>query len=328
MDNKVRIASLLAATQLGVMGSVCAQDRPAGYPNKPIRIVSSVQPGAGGDTMARIVAQIISDKWGTNVVVDNRAGAGGTIASELVARAAPDGYTLYSQGDSLLIQGATKRVAFDVLKAFEPVTPTSQQPYILITQINFPVKSIKELAAYSQSNRVTYSGSSGIGSMPHIGMERFAKLAGAKFTFVAYKGSGPGIIAVIGGEIHMVAASSIGASMALRTGKVRALANLGPKRIPSMPDLPTVAEQGFPGFKVTNRYGLQAPAGTPKEIVLALNRVVGEGMYDPKLKARLAADGSEPADRMTPSEYKASQAKEYVEIEQQVRQMDLGAILK
>jgi tripartite-type tricarboxylate transporter receptor subunit TctC len=116
--------------------------------------------------------------------------------------------------------------------------------------------------------------------------------------------------------------------MALRTGKVRALANLGPKRIPSMPDLPTVAEQGFPGFKVTNRYGLQAPAGTPKEIVLALNRVVGEGMYDPKLKARLAADGSEPADRMTPSEYKASQAKEYVEIEQQVRQMDLGAILK
>lgn len=328
MGRNLVIAGALVVSQCVVAVTAGAQDRPGGYPNKPIRIVSSVQPGAGGDTMARIVAQIIADKWGTNVVVDNRAGAGGTIATELVARAAPDGYTLYSQGESLLIQGATKRVAFDVLKAFEPVTPTSQQPYILITQINFPVKSIKELVTYSQVNRVTYSGSSGIGSMPHIGMERFAKMSGAKFTFVAYKGSGPGIIAVMGGEINMVAASSIGASMALRTGKVRALANLGPKRVPSLPDLPTVAEQGYPGFKVTNRYGLQAPAGTPKEIVLALNRVVGEGMFDPRLKARLSADGSEPADRMTPEEYKAAQAKEYVEIEQQVRQMDLGTILK
>jgi len=328
MMKKLGIAGVLVLVQGVVAVTAVAQDRPGGYPSKPIRIVSSVQPGAGGDTMARIVAQIIADKWGVHAVVDNRAGAGGTIATELVARAAPDGYTLYSQGESLLIQGATKRVAFDVLKAFAPITPTSQQPYILISQINFPVKTIKELVAYSQTNRVTYSGSSGIGSMPHIGMERFAKMSGAKFTFVAYKGSGPGIIAVMGGEINMVAASAIGASMALRTGKVRALANLGPKRVPSLPDLPTVAEQGYPGFKVTNRYGLQAPAGTPRDIVLALNRVVGEGMFDAKLKARLSADGSEPADRMTPEEYKAAQAKEYAEIEQQVKQMDLGAVLK
>lgn len=314
--------ALLAGAQMAV-----AQDRPSGYPTKPIRIVSSVQPGAGGDTMARVVASIIQDKWGANVVVENRSGAGGTIASEIVARATPDGYTLYSQGESLLIQGATKRVPFDVLKAFDPVTPTSQQPYILLTQLTMPVKSIKELITYSQQHRVTYSGSSGIGSMPHIGMERFAQMSGAKFTFVPYKGSGPAIIALMGGEINMAATSAIGATTALRSGKVRALANLGPKRVPALPDLPTVAEQGFPGFKVTNRYGVQAPAGTPRAIVLALNKIIGEAMHTPKMIERLLADGSEPADRMTPDEYRAAQAKEFLEIEQQVKRMDLKGVL-
>lgn len=317
----------LAAALLVCFRAGWAQERPPGYPTKPIRIVSSVQPGAGGDTMARVVGAIISEKWNANVVVENRSGAGGTIASEIVARATPDGYTLYSQGESLLIQGATKRVPFDVLKAFDPVTPTSQQPYILLTQLNMPVKSIKELITYSQQNRVTYSGSSGIGSMPHIGMERFAQMSGAKFTFVPYKGSGPAIIALMSGEIHMAATSSIGASIALRTGKVRALANLGPKRIPAMPDLPTIAEQGFPGFKVTNRYGVQAPAGTPKAIVLALNKIIGDAMHEKKMVDRLAADGSEPADRMTPDEYRAAQAKEFVEIEQQVSRMNLKGVL-
>jgi tripartite-type tricarboxylate transporter receptor subunit TctC len=319
------VAVLALSTLLG--GVALGQDRPPGYPSKPIRIVSSVQPGAGGDTMARVVASIISEKWGASVIVENRSGAGGTIATEIVARATPDGYTLYSQGESLLIQGATKRVAFDVLKAFDPVTPTSQQPYILLTQLTMPVKSIKELITYSQRNRVTYSGSSGIGSMPHIGMERFAQMSGAKFTFVPYKGSGPAIIALMGGEINMAAASSIGASIALRTGKVRALANLGSKRIPSMPDLPTVAEQGFPGFKVSNRYGVQAPAGTPKTIVLALNKIISDAMHAPKLIERLAADGSEPADRMTPNEYRAAQIEEFAEISRQVQSMDLKGVL-
>jgi tripartite-type tricarboxylate transporter receptor subunit TctC len=327
MTTRSRVSLPLAVALVVGTSVVSAQDRPPGYPNKPIRIVSSVQPGAGGDTMARIVAQILTEKWGTNVVVDNRPGAGGSIATTLVARSTPDGYTLYSQGESLLIQGATKRVPFDVLKAFDPITPTSQQPYILITQPKMPVRSIKELVTYSQTHRITYSGSSGIASMPHIGMERFAKLSGAKFTFVPYKGSGPAIIGLMGGEIDMVAASSIGASMALRTGKVRALANLGAKRVPSMADLPTVAEQGYPGFEVSNRYGLQAPAGTPRAIVLAINRVVGEAMHDKKLANRLAADGSEPADRMTPDEYRAEQEKKYHEIEEQVKRMDLKRIL-
>jgi len=305
-----------------------AQERPAGYPSKPIRLVVSVAPGAGGDTMARAVGKIITDSWKADIVVDNRPGAGGTIASELVAKATPDGYTFLSLGSSLLIQGATKRASFHPLKAFDPVVPTSMQPYILLAHPNLPVKSIKELIAHSANHKVTYAGSSGIGSMPHIGMSRFAKLSGAKLQYIPYKGSAPSIIALMGGEIHMAATSSIAATGAIRTGKVRALANLGPTRVAALPDLPTVAEQGFPGFSVTNRYGLQAPAGTPRAILLAINRIVGEAMHKPEMVKFLAASGSQPNERMTPDEYRAAMTREYAEIEEQVKELDLKSIIK
>jgi tripartite-type tricarboxylate transporter receptor subunit TctC len=308
---------------LAVNLAASAQNKPANYPVRPIRLVVAVQPGAGGDTMARAVGQMITERWGQNVVVDNRAGAGGVIASELVARSAPDGYTFLSLGDSLLMQGVTKRVPFDVLKAFDNVVPTSYQPYVAVVGLNFPPKSIKELIAYSATSQVTYSGASGIGTSVHIGMEYFKHLSGARLLFVPYKGSAPAIIAVMGGEIHMAVGSSIAASGAVRTGKVRALACLGLTRIPSMPDLPTIAEQGFPNFRITNRYGLQAPAGTPKEIIAAINQVVSDGMHTPQMVKRLAADGSQPAPRMTAEEYKAAMAREYVEIEQQVKLMNI-----
>ena len=154
-------------------------------------------------------------------------------------------------------------------------------------------------------------------------MERLAQLSGAKLLFIPYKGSAPAIIAAMGGEIHMAAASAMAASAAIRTGKVRALAALGLTRIPSMPDLPTVAEQGFPGFKITNRYSLHAPAGTPRAIINAINRVVSDGMHSPQMAQRLEADGSQPAERMTPEQLKATIAREYVELEQQVKQLNI-----
>lgn len=318
----------LATAVLSCGAGAFAQERPAGYPSKPIRIVVSVAPGAGGDTMARAVGKIIADSWKADIVIDNRPGAGGAIASELVAKATPDGYTFFSQGSSLLIQGATKRVSFHPLKAFDPVVPTSVQPYILLAHPNLPVKSIKELIAHSANHRVTYAGSSGIGSMPHIGMSRFSKLSGAKLHYIAYKGSAPSILALMGGEIHMAATSSIAATGAINSGKVRGLANLGPTRVPALPDLPTVAEQGFPGFSVTNRYGLQAPAGTPRPILAAINRIVGEAMHGPDMVKFLAAVGSQPNDRMTPEEYRAAMTREYAEIEEQMQQLDLKSIVK
>lgn len=318
-----RLACWLTPAVLACNGVAIAQDKPGDYPVRPIRIIVSVAPGAGGDAIARVAGQMLTDRWGQNAVVDNRAGGGGVIATELVARSAPDGYTLLSQGETVLLQGATKRVPFDVLKAFDPVVATSAQPYILLVGLNLPVKSMKELVAFSATQTVTYSGSSGVGSTIHLGMEWWAQLSGAKLLFVPYKGSAPAIVGAMGGEIHMAGASAIAASGAIRSGKLRALATLGLTRIPALPDLPTVAEQGYPGFKITNRYMLLAPAGTPRAIIAAINRVVSDGMHTPQMTQRLSADGSQPAERMTPGELKATMAREYVEIEQQVKRLNI-----
>lgn len=298
-------------------------DKPAGYPVRPIRLMVTVAPGAGTDAIAREVAQMLTTQFGQNVVVDNRPGGGGVIATELVARAAPDGYTIIMQGDTMMLLGATKRVPFDVLKAFDPIVATATQPYILLVNPSLPFKSIKEMVAYSAKQTLNYSGSSGVGSTVHLGMEWFAQLSGAKLLFVPYKGSAPAILAAMGGEIHMAAGSTIAASSAIRTGKVRALATLGLTRVPSLPDLPTVAEQGYPGFKITNRYNIYAPAGTPRPIINAINHSVSGGMHTPQMAQRLAADGSQPAERMSPEELKATMSREYAEIEQQIKRLNI-----
>lgn len=300
-----------------------AQDKPADYPKRPIRFIVAVQPGAGGDAMARAAGQFLSDRWGQSVVVDNRPGAGGLIATELVARAAPDGYTILSQGDTVTIQAAMKRLPFDILKALDPIVPTSTQPYILLAHPSLTVTSVKELIALSKKQAVTYSGGAGLGGTVHLGMERWNMLSGAKLVFVPYKGSAPSITAAMGGEIQLAAGSAIAATAAIRTGKLRGFANLGPARVPALPDLPTMAEQGYPDFKVTNRYGLFAPAGTPRPILLAINRVISEGMHSPQMIQRLAGDGSQPAERMSPDQLKTAIAREYVEFEQILKQLNL-----
>ena len=318
------LAIWLAGAALAFCGAAAAQDKRAGYPAKPIRLIVAVSPGAGADAIARAVAQMLTDRWGQNAIVDNRSGGGGVIATELVARSAPDGYTFLSQGETVLYQSAQKRLPFEALEALDPFVSTSTQPYVLLVNLGLPVKSIKDLIAFSKTQTLNYSGSTGIGSPVHLGMERFAQLSGAKMLYVAYKGSAPAIIAVVGGEIHLAVGSSIAASGAIRTGKVRALATLGLTRIPAMPDVPTVAEQGFPGFKITNRYNLWAPAGTPPAILAAVNRVVSEGMHSPQMTKRLEADGSQPAEALTPAQLKATLAREYVEIVKQVKQLNIN----
>ena len=304
-------------------GFAYAQERPAGYPSRPVRLIVTVAPGAGSDAIARAVGQMLTEALGQQIVVDNRPGASGTIAMEVVAKAAPDGYTLLFQGDTTMLLGAQKRVPFDIRKAYDPIVATSTQPYILLTGFNLPVKSIRELIELSKTKQLTYAGSSGIGSGVHLGMESFARRSGAKLLYVPYKGSAPSIIGLMSGEIDLALGSSIAASGAIRTGKVKALATTGEKRIPALPDLPTVAEQGFPGFKITNRYNIYAPAGTSRAIVLAINRIVGDGMYSPQMVKRLAADGSQPAERMTPAELRKTVAEEYAEVEQMVKELNI-----
>ena len=313
---KVIALSVLA---LGVNAAL-AQDKPANYPLRPIRLICPVAPGAGNDTITRAAAQMLNDKWGQTVVVDNRSGGGTVIATELGAQAPPDGYTILSATDTLMLLGAMKRVPFDIRKAFEPIVVMTSQPYVLVVHPALPAKNVKELVALSKSKPLSY-GSSGVGTMVHVGMERMAQLTSAAFVHVPYKGTAPALVGVMGGEVHMVPASAISATAALRTGKVRALGVMGLTRIPALPDVPTIAEQGLPGFKIVNSYNLFAPAGTPKPIVNAINKVVSEGMHSPQMAQKLAAEGSQPGERLTPDEFKAQLAKEYAEVEKQVKSM-------
>jgi tripartite-type tricarboxylate transporter receptor subunit TctC len=310
---------LLFGCAVGIAG---AQDKPANYPLRPIRLICPVAAGAGNDMITRAAAQMLNDKWGQTVVVDNRSGGGTVIATELGAQAPADGYTILSATDTLMLLGAMKRVPFDIRKAFEPIVVMTSQPYILIVNPSLPAKSVKELVAMSKQKPLHY-GSSGVGTMVHIGMERLAALTGGNFVHVPFKGTAPALVAVMGGEVHMVPASAISATAAMKTGKVRALGVMGLNRVPALPDLPTIAEQGLPGFKIVNSYNLFAPAGTPKPIINAINKVVSDGMHSPQMAQKLAAEGSQPGERLTPDQFKAQLAKEYAEVEKQVKQLNI-----
>ena len=314
---------IAVVVMLGATGCGYAQDKSSGYPSRPVRLIVTVPAGAGNDTVTRAAAQMLSDKWGQSVVVDNRPGAGTVIAVEMGAQAPADGYTILSSTDTLLLVGALKRVKFDVRKAFEPIVVMTTQPYLLVIEPALPVKSVKELIAYSKTKPLTY-GTSGIGTTVHLGMERLAVLSGAQFAHVPYKGTAPALVGLMSGEINMVPASAISGTAAVKTGKVRALAAMGTKRLAAAPEIPTVEEAGFPGFKIINSYNLFAPAGTPRPIINTINRIVSEGMNTPAMVQKLAAEGSEPGERLTPEEFKVQFARDYEEMEKQVRNTKLN----
>jgi tripartite-type tricarboxylate transporter receptor subunit TctC len=314
------LASVLLSLTFAWHTLLHAQEPPRGYPAHPIRIIVPVVPGGGLDIICRAVGQMLTEKWGQSVIVDNRPGGGTVLATQIAAQSAPDGYTFLAGTDTLRVVGITGRVPFDVRKAFEPVVPMAGQPYILIVNPSLPVKNIKELVAYSKTQPVSY-GSSGVGTVAHIGLEILTAKTGARFVHVPYKGGGQALLALIGGEIQMYPGLLLSANAAIKSGKARPLAALSLKRIPALPDLPTVAEQGFPGFKITNSYGLFAPAGTPRPVIAALNRAVGVFMNSPQMAGKLSAEGSEAAERITPEQYKANFAREYDELEREIKQL-------
>jgi len=325
MNSTFERSALLAAPLVLAFATVVeAQQKAGNYPVRPIRIIISVAPGAGAEMIARATAQMLHEHWGQNVVVEPRPGGGGVIATEIAARATPDGYTFYQNGFGLLMQGALKRVPLEPLKAFEPMVRSTQQPYIMIGHHSLPTTGMKELIALSAGKPLTYAGSSGVGSSVHIGGERFARISGMKVKHVPYKGSAPAILALMGGEINLAIGSAMASIGAIKTGKVKPVANLGLARLPALPDLPTVAEQGFPGFSVTNAYNLWTPAGTPKAIIAEVNRVVTEGMNAPDMVKRLAASGAEPATRLPHEKLKAELVAEYAEIQRTVKELKLN----
>lgn len=299
-----------------------AQDAALGYPARPVRVITASVPGGGLDILSRVVSQHLGERFGQTFVVDNRSGASGVLAIELTAKSAPDGHTLAALSEALRIHSITKRIAFDIRKAFEPIALISSQPYILIVAPTLPVKNVKELSAYATTQRLAY-GSSGIGTIGHLGLEALFMMTGGQFVHVPYKGGAQSIIALLAGEIQLYPGLLISANPVIKSGKARILAVLDVKRLPAIPDVPTVAEQGFPGFKITNSYAMYAPAGTPRAIVNALNQAVSEFVNTPQMTQRLIAEGSQPGERLRPDELRAQFNREYDELEKQIKSLKI-----
>ncbi|MDB5903727.1 MAG: hypothetical protein JWM26_2605 [Betaproteobacteria bacterium] len=309
---------------LCVSFTVYAQEKPAGYPRKPIRVVVGIAPGSGLDLMSRLGAQKITERWNQSVIVDNRAGGGTVIAMDVVAQAPADGYTLLAASETLMLNGVFGRARYDVRKAFVPIVQLTTQPYALIVHPSVPAKSVKELIAYAKAKPGALNfGSQGHGTVGHIGLERFKLMAGVEITHVAYKGAAPALLDLLAGQVQMTFSTLVTSGAHIRSGRVRALAYTGARRSSLYPDLPTVSEAGVPGFEMHNTYGYFAPAGTSRAIVRAINAVVTQGMNTPETAKMLALDGNEIVPAMTPEELKVKFDRDYADLEKLIRAMNI-----
>ena len=289
--------------ELAVCGSAGAQAQQ--YPAKIIRLVLPFPPGGGTDVVGRLLAQKLSQSLGQQVIVDNRPGAGGRIGTDLVAKSPPDGYTLMLGTSSVMGTGPAlyKKLPFDMPKDFAPVSLVSYTAYVLAVHPSVPATSVKALVnlAKARPGRLTYA-SSGAGGAAHLSGELFSSLAGIKMIHVAYKGSAPGTLSVLSGETDMMFSNTLPVLPQLKGGRLHALAVTTPQRFVLLPNVPTVAESGLPGFEVQQLYGVLAPAGTPREIVNRLNQEIAKVMQTEDSRSRLLAEGSE-VKLSTPAEF-------------------------
>jgi len=310
-------APLLTAFALMTVPAT-AQD----YPNRPITLVVPFPPGGSTTIVARIVADKMSEALGQSIVVDNRAGAGGTIGSRAVARTAPDGYTILLGYTGTLAIGPTlyPNAGYDPRKDFTPIGRIGTAPNTLVVHPSVPVQSASELIAYAKANvgKVFY-GSAGIGTVSHVCGEYFASAAGVKIAHIPYKGTGPAIIDLLGGHIPMAFAPVPATHENAKNGKLRMLAVTSAARSTLLPDVPTISETALPGFEAVLRYGFVAPPGTPPAIVARLNAALNTALASPDVRARLAVDGAEPLPS-TPEEYGADIDREETQWSKVVRE--------
>jgi len=296
-------ASVYAAIALSSLFSAAAQD----YPTRPITLVVPYAAGGGNDAMARIVADRMSAALGQQIVIENRGGAGGSIATRQVARAEPDGYTLGLGGTGTLAIDPTlyPNVGYDPRKDFAPIGLIATSALVVLVHPALPAKNIPELIALAkrEPGKLNYA-SAGAGSGIHLGTELFAYMAGIKLTHIPYKGSAPALTDLVGGHVAIYFSSLPPAIGLVRDGKVRALAVTGPTRSKILPDLPTVAEAALPGYAAVLHYGIVAPAGTPRPIVDKLAAALRVAIGSADVQARIAADGAEVMGS-TPEEYAA-----------------------
>ena len=279
----------------------------AAYPSKTITIVVPFSAGGTTDILARVLGQFMSRDLGQPVIIDNRAGAGGNIGTQLVGRAPADGYTLLmgTVGTHAINQSLYRKLAFDPIKDFAPITRVALVPNLLVAHPSQPYKNVQELIAYAKANpgKVTF-GSSGNGSSIHLSGEQFKHMAGINIQHVAYKGSAPAVNDLLGNNIAIMFDNMPSAIGHVKSGKLRPLAVTTPKRSPALPDVPTIAEAGLPGYEATSWFGMLAPAKTPAPVMAKLNASILKALADPDVKKKMAEQGAE-AYGETPQQFAA-----------------------
>ncbi len=276
------------------------------YPDKPVRLVVASAPGGGTDFNARVIAPRVADGIGQSLVIDNRGGAGGTVGTDIVAKSPPDGYTLLMVFVNFAIHPSLyPKLTFDSVKDFAPITTLTGTPLILVVNPKVPAKSVKELIALARAPgaRLNYA-APGVGSLGHLAGELFKSMTGTNIVHVPYKGGGPAITALIGGEVQMYFSTMPAALAQVRAGRLRALAVSGARRSPSEPDIPTISESGAPGYDVTGWFGVLAPAKTPRAIVARVNAEFVKALKLAEVRERLAREGLEPLGS-TPEQFAA-----------------------
>jgi tripartite-type tricarboxylate transporter receptor subunit TctC len=290
-----QITTFLAALALGAAAALANAQN---FPARPVTLTVGFAPGGGTDTAARIIAKKLTENIGQAVVVENRAGAGGNIAAQHIATAPPDGYTIHltSVGPMSVAPAMQKNLPYDPKKDIAPITMGVMFPNVIVVHPSLPVKTLADYVALAKSKpgELNYA-SSGVGGAGHLAGELFKQRAGIDVVHVPYKGGGPAMTDLLGGRVTMYPAVPSTALPHVESGKLRALAITGPNRIATYPNVPTVAESGYPGFEASNWYAFVAPGKTPADILDFWNRELNKVLRDPQVKAELAKHGLDPA---------------------------------
>ena len=290
-NRSTSLAALLLASVFAASAPVAAQD----YPKKQIELVVPFVAGGTTDNVARLIAQRFSESWGQTVIVNNRPGGGSTIGHAVVAKAPPDGHTLLVTTISFAITAVMQKLPFDPIKDFAPISEFASLPLILVVHPSLPATNLKEFIAMAKSKAGGWDyASSGVGTSPHLAAEMFKSMAGVDMVHVPYKGNAEAMNAFLGGHIKIYFALVPAVLQHVKAGSLRAIAVTTEQRLPYLPDVPTIAESGFPGYEISSWQGVFAPGGTPRDVVGKINGEVVRLLSVPEVRARISLEGADP----------------------------------
>jgi len=315
MQSRVRLSLAAVAAATLLFGVAAAQP----YPSRPVRIVVGFQAGGGTDIAARVIAQKLADALDATFIVDNRPGAAGNIGADIVAKSNADGYTILMANSTIAIPSLSVKLPFNVKKDFAPISNIALGPSVLLVNPSLPVTDVKGLVALAKAKpRTLIYGSGGVGNVTHLAMELLVSMTGIEMTHIPYKGAAPSVVGLLSGEVQLLFAGIPGVLAQISAGKVRALGVSISQRSPALPNVPTIAEAGLPGYYAASWYGLMVPAGTPNSTIDILAKQIGTIMRVPEVKEKMLAQGFEPVGD-TPAQFGKFISEEILRWEQVVK---------